>query len=374
MDRTYNHLVDTGLFVLGELLSKDVYDINTKDIENSIGLIIQEINSMDKENFKKLSYMCFTNSLYTNQGKFGLSEKLKNEIRNFIEISKEGTEICSICNKTKVSKKLIPTRSIIPGLSSNTFFNYSNNLDIINVCPICCILSLFSILAINRTQNGAILYVSDNDDIMRLLVKRAMKNLKNEYKKVNYLDEIKQASKIICNSNLNGYMDIFLFNNYGQVESREYFKLLNSQIEILRKINNKNLFEDKFKNNNIFKFILDKNYYKLLELDYDLFSCFKEVYKGEEFMIDNLELDSDYIIKDFTKKIDSISKKDLVKIVSNIGSYSKFQEFVLREHKLYMEEKNEVLVNDEIYNIILDKFNWLNIKRKVIYELINLGN
>ena len=166
MNRSYNVFVDNGLYVLAYYLGKSIDEITYSDIENSIDTMTEEIqNFVSCDKYSNLKSMCFSNSILTQpNSKITLNEKLNGFINN------KGTEYCSICGEYTAKVKINDAdynigRSYIPNLVANTFYNFSNNLQGINVCSYCLVLTMYSILNC-RVNKYAYLYNSTSDYFM----------------------------------------------------------------------------------------------------------------------------------------------------------------------------------------------------------------
>ncbi|WP_195972538.1 hypothetical protein [Clostridium thermobutyricum] len=365
MERTYNVYIDTGLFVLSNLLDKDIEYITTEDIFNSSEIIFNEILSMDEENFKKLKYMVFTNSVYT---QVGFERKFKSFIKNMEELNSEGTLKCSLCGSVSVNYSYDATRSVLPGICSNNFFNYSNNLRYSAICPACIALSLYSILGINRTKSGAIYYASDDNKVMKNLVNRAMKNLKNEYTEITVLDEIQSTLECeILNKDYNKayYIEATLCQNYGQLENTRTYTLTSERLLRLILLKKEGLW-DKFKENKFIYNVLYENYYDMKD-DIDIFKFFKDLFLEKELTMDKIIIDE---IKSIAKKLSNNIDKDLIKELDKISSYNKFQEFIIYNQKNIFSKNGEFLVSQDLYDAIIDPQKWLSVKRRLTVELL----
>lgn len=222
MDRSYNVFVDNGLYVLAYYLNKDINDITYQDIENSIDLMSDKIEEfVSCEKYSNLKSMCFSNSTLTQpKGKVTLNEKLKGFVKN------QGDEYCSLCGQYKAKVKIEDKeynigRSYMPNLVANTFYNFSNNLQGLNVCPYCLVLTMYSILNC-RVSRYAFLYNSTSSEFMEDYTFHIQKeNLtdvelgaKKEKEKYSI---VKLLESLVCKYNLfNGDIEQYMFNNSGQ--------------------------------------------------------------------------------------------------------------------------------------------------------------
>ncbi|AEB77516.1 hypothetical protein CbC4_5096 (plasmid) [Clostridium botulinum BKT015925] len=182
MERTYNVFIDNGLYVLANEIDKEIQDITLKDIKNSTNIFAKRFEEYAScEYYKKNVSMGFQNSAYTQALKKDKETKQENETRsekvqnqyNLILSNMGNDEYCSICGKKHVN--LNPninyvksfTRCWMPHIHANTFINYINNLEMVNICPVCLYLSMISIFNFEKAGDKIILYSSDDNDFMK---------------------------------------------------------------------------------------------------------------------------------------------------------------------------------------------------------------
>lgn len=174
MERTYNVFVDNGLYVLAYYLEKNyISDISEEEVVNSIDMICEKIKEFtDCSQYSNLKSMCFPNSLLTQPNS---KEKLNERLKSISKL--EGKEYCSCCGKYKANiRNESLHRSYIPNAPANTFYNFSNNLQGINICSTCMILTMYSIL--NARVNGLVtLYNSESDEFMRSMTYKMQNEL-----------------------------------------------------------------------------------------------------------------------------------------------------------------------------------------------------
>ena len=169
MERTYNVFIDNGLYVLGNEINKEVNEITLEDIKNSTNIFAKRFEQYANcVYYKKNVSMGFQNSAYTQ----GLKTKKERETRyekvlnqyNLILNNIGNDEYCSICGEKHIKLNADInyiksfTRCWMPHIHANTFINYINNLQMVNICPVCLYLSMISIFNFEKAGDRIILY------------------------------------------------------------------------------------------------------------------------------------------------------------------------------------------------------------------------
>ena len=164
MNRTYNVFVDNGLFVLSYYLQKEVKDIVYEDIVKSIDNMVEKIVSFVQcKKYSSIIYMMFPNSPLANNSVENPKESLSNKLKSIHD--DKGMDTCFICGKTHANVINEISRSLYPNIVSHTFYNYSNNLKGVNICPYCLILTIYSILNVNKGES-LYFYNSDSNEFL----------------------------------------------------------------------------------------------------------------------------------------------------------------------------------------------------------------
>ena len=382
MKRSYNVFVDNGLYILAYYLDKSIDEIAYSDIENSIDVMTKEIeNFVSCDKYSNLKSMCFSNSTLTQtKSKITLSEKL----RGLLEYS--GTEYCSICGEYKARVKINNEdynigRSYMPNLVANTFYNFSNNLQGINVCPYCLVLTMYSILNC-RVNQYAYLYNSTSNDFMEdytyemqqeNLIDIEIQASKENHKgsKIKLLEELISKNRIYY-----GHLELYMFNNSGQSQHIEINNIKNKDIKLLIKLKNKSLLQE-FKERNLVDNILNNtlstNYiYKVYNLEK------KEKLASDELIdflnkeVNILKQSQIDIVKSTTEKLTK-SNLDINKVYKDlklIRTFSAFDDFLIDLNEKYLDSTEEKLFNYEEYLTISDISSFKQIKNLILISLV----
>ena len=382
MKRSYNVFVDNGLYLLAYYLDKSIDEIAYSDIENSIDVMTKEIeNFVSCDKYSNLKSMCFSNSTLTQtKSKITLSEKL----RGFLEYS--GTEYCSICGEYKARVKINNEdynigRSYMPNLVANTFYNFSYNLQGINVCPYCLVLTMYSILNC-RVNQYAYLYNSTSNDFMEdytyemqqeNLIDIEIQASKENHKgsKIKLLEELISKNRIY-----DGHIEQYMFNNSGQSQHIEINNIKNKDIKLLIKLKNKSLLQE-FKERNLVDNILNNtlstNYI------YKVYNIEKKEKLASDELIDFLNKEVNIlkqsqidIVKSTTEKLTK-SNLDINKVYKDlklIRTFSAFDDFLIDLNEKYLDSTEEKLFNSEEYLTISDIRSFKQIKNLILIRLV----
>lgn len=382
MDRSYNVFVDNGLYVLAYYLDKSINEIDYSHIENSIDTMTKEIeNFVSCDKYLNLKSMCFSNSTLTQpNSKITLNEKLKGFLNN------KGTEYCSVCGKYKAKVKIDDedyniTRSYIPNLAANTFYNFSNNFQGINVCPYCLVLTMYSILNC-RVNQYAYLYNSTSDDFMEdytyqmqqeniVDIEAQAKKEKHTGSKIKLLEQLISMDKVY-----DGHIEQYMFNNSGQSQHIEINNIKNKDIKLLIKLQNKGLLSEFKKMNlvgNILNNTLSTNYiYKVYNLD-------KKEKIASDDLIDFLNKEINIlkqcqitIVKKITEKINksTLDTSKIYKDLKLIRTFSAFDDFLIDLNENYENNTEEKLFDTDEYLKLSDIRGFKQIKNLILISLI----
>lgn len=398
MKITYNEFVDNGLYVAAYYLNKDIDDLDIDDLEKNINLFTDKVYEfINCAKYKKIATMAFYNSSYTQNQSNELKEKYKDKaklesIRNqfnvlFHNVGHE--EICSICNErhvkiTGLDKKYVSmlSRSLMPNLTSNTFFNYSNNLQRINVCPVCIFLSMISLLNM-RKEGNLIIYNSEDKEFMKeLTILRQIQNERDilldaeEINKGNTLNLQEEVLTLIKEKSRNNHIMVYVFNNSGQSQTYEDLLLTKQNIELYKKIYITGNMEE-FHRLNLFRLLLDNSIaYKYM---YYIANFKDERLKSSIGLLGLLEDEVSILKKEVRESIISIGKKiydmtskDNIKELKSISNYNAFEDYLIKCVEEYKDKSNENLLTEEQFEILMDPKNWRNVKNRMILQFILL--
>lgn len=382
MDRSYNVFVDNGLYVLAYYLNKDINDITYQDIENSIDLMSDKIEEfVSCEKYSNLKSMCFSNSTLTQpKGKVTLNEKLKGFVKN------QGDEYCSLCGQYKAKVKIEDKeynigRSYMPNLVANTFYNFSNNLQGLNVCPYCLVLTMYSILNC-RVSRYVFLYNSTSNEFMEDYtcsiqeenltdVELGAKKEKEKYSIVKLLESL------VCKYNLfDGDIEQYMFNNSGQSQDIQVNNIKNSYVNLLMKLQKEALlreFKDLHLEIYILRGTLESNYLrKIYNLDKR-----EKVASDELIVFLNREVNVLKKVKiDIIKKLtDKLKTSDLdidkiYKELKMLGKFYAYEDWLVNLNEMYYEKTGEKLFEAEDYIELDDIRSFRQIKNLILVSLI----
>ena len=331
MERTYNMQVDNGLFVAEHYIGKDYKDITMKDLVDNIDILVDRIHSFSIKH--TLASNTHNNTALT-QGK-KTKEQLLTQMQEIIK--SEGNEKnCLICGQKKVSLNSIANKMFMEGLPANTFYNYSNNLKVVDVCNECLLLSIISILNTQKISYP-FLYIADSDDFMR----DTTEDIQNEISKIGLIEFKKEIfnkkfletmSKMFYTKDIYDdmtYLSMIYFQNGNQNRHEEYI-IDKKKILFLLKLKNENLiheFMEKYlfnkliENKNLISYSFDKD--MELKFSKELLQAIKEEY------MTNKEKDIINYMTDILLISDDVSV--LIKELKLVNTFQQFQDFVLKK-------------------------------------------
>ena len=388
MKRTYNVLVDNGLFVLAYHLEKDIEDITKEDVFNSSDVMAEKIFEMlNCEKYANMKSMRFPNSALINPAfksdRLGIFKQHMDEFKN------EGTDTCAICGEKHANIELdIRGRSYFPNIVGDNFVNFGNNHKGVNICSTCLLLSIYSVMN-TRVNVNLYLFNSNDDDFMmeytykrqdeviQDIINKAEKEKKTETA-IDVLIDLVENSKIY-----EEYIEIYRFNNDNKSDrisdSENVYK---KQVQLINKMQNKNLLSE-FRMLGLSRLLLDNNMKNFLNRIYDFNKgcmrdikvskketkqCSKELF---DFMKGEI-LNMDKSILSLIEKVGSeLTKKDNIrsiigdlKIISNINQ---FKDFLMEN----IEDSNgeSILTKDE-YLLMTNRFKWKDIKNLLLIEIL----
>lgn len=358
LDRTYNFQIDNGLFVVEHLLKKDYKEIELDNLKDSVDMISEKMLGYTK--LGTLASQSHHNSAL-NQPAFKENrlEKIKEQLNELLDnIGKDKT--CMQCGQKRVNLDMEVKSSymaLIPSMS--TFANTSNNLQCIDICPVCLFLAYVSFLNTQKIS-FAFVYMSDSDEFMRDKTKEIqlsvskdifleMKRDKSDNHFLEVMSNIAEDLDIYDDMN---YIDLIYYanaqNNHYETQTLERSKLL-----FLMKLKNQGLIYE-FASLKLFRSYFDD----ALTLNYivksdkkDIFklTATKELYKKlEEEIMTNKEIEMiDYAT---SVLLEHNSAESLFKELKMCNTISDFEKFILK-HSFKEKLFRSLLEFDELKNI-----------------------
>lgn len=387
MKKTYNVLVDNGLFVLAYHLEKDIEDITKEDVFNSSDVMAEKIFEMlNCEKYANMKSMRFPNSALINPAfksdRLGIFKQHMDEFKN------EGTDTCVICGEKHANIELdIRGRSYFPNIVGDNFVNFGNNHKGVNICPTCLLLSIYSVM--NTRVNGTLyLFNSNNDDFMMEYTCKKQNEViqdvrykvgkeKKTETAINVLVELVESSKTY-----EEYIEIYRFNNDNKSDrisdSENVYK---KQVQLIKKMQNKSLLSD-FKMLGLSELLLNNNMKNFLNRIYDFNKgcmrdikvskketkqCSKELF---DFMKGEI-LNMDKSMMDLIKRIaENINKKGNVRNVigtlKGVTTLNDFKDFIMDN----IEDEDGSIITSEEYMKLTNRFKWKDIKNLLLIEIL----
>lgn len=346
MIRTYIPMIDNGLFVASYYLDMPYKNITIDILYNNIDLFSEKIAALieTEEFYRKITYTTHVNSSFTQRITKKTREKLVKEQQKSLLDNVGSDKNCLYCGQKQVNIDLNIDRKYMYGLVSQTFYNSANNLQTVDVCPVCAYLSMLSILNIQKIGMPT-LYISDSDDFMKKMT---------EYIQSLNIGDLDIDSNLKTNELVNislmdidipGYITQFCFQNSGQIVNDIERTLYSKDIKLLKKLEKENLLDE------FMEFGIHNNLVFDKPLTTDLMYCSYELFKILE----------GYELKEKEKKIVEYATKTLIQIESSerllkelklCNTKSKFNNFILE----YSEKK--ALVEDVKDYDLLTGYNW----------------
>lgn len=387
MKRTYNVLVDNGLFVLAYHLEKDIEDITKEDVFNSSDVMAEKIFEMlNCEKYANMKSMRFPNSALINPAfksdRLGIFKQHMDEFKN------EGTDTCAICGEKHANIELdIRGRSYFPNVAGDNFVNFGNNHKGVNICSTCLLLGIYSVM--NTRVNGTLYLFNSNDDdfmmeytykrqdeVIQDIINKAEKEKKTETA-IDVLIDLVENSKIY-----EEYIEIYRFNNDNKSDrisdSENVYK---KQVQLINKMQNKNLLSE-FRMLGLSRLLLDNNIKNFLNRIYDFNKgymrdievskketkqCSKELF---DFMKGEI-LNMDKSMMDLIKRIaENINKKGNVRNVigtlKGTTTLNDFKDFIMDN----IEDEDGSIITSEEYMKLTNRFKWKDIKNLLLIEIL----
>lgn len=379
MERAYDVFVDNGLYVLAYYLEKDIEDITYEDIENSIELMSGKVEEyLECEKYSNLKNMVLFNSAVSNPSLKNV--KLETPLKEFL--NNKGNEYCMLCGNNHANTKTnLKGRSYLPNRPSATYFNFSNNLHNVNICPYCLILTVYSVMNC-RVNNHVYLYNSADDKFMiDITFERQEENERDIMIKAKKSKENKNRIETLLemlykNIMSDSQVEIYRFNNGKTEDIEQSEKIYSKSINLMRKMSNKSLL-DEFRKLGLTWMIvenrLESNYINYIyDFDKEQLKCSQELFyflNKEVNMLDNETI----------KLIDRISndiinaKLDISKIRNKIKSIKGIRDFdnILMEiQEMYYEKTEKSLFDKYEYNELINIRKYNKVKNMMLLDLI----
>ena len=387
MKRTYNTLIDNGLFVLAYHLEKDIEDITKEDVFNSSDMMAEKIFEMlNCEKYANMKSMRFPNSALINPAfksdRLGIFKQHMDEFKN------EGTDTCVICGEKHANIELdIRGRSYFPNIAGDNFVNFGNNHKGVNICSTCLLLSIYSVM--NTRVNGTLYLFNSNDDdfMMEYTYKRQDEVIQDIINKVEKEKKTETAIDVLIDLVENSkiyeeYIEIYRFNNDNKSDrisdSENVYK---KQVQLINKMQNKNLLSE-FRMLRLSGLLLNNNMKNFLNRIYDFNKgCMRdiEVSKKEtkqcskelfDFMKGEI-LNMDKSMMDLIKRIaENINKKGNVRNVigtlKGVTTLNDFKDFIMDN----IEDEDSSIITSEEYMKLTNRFKWKDIKNLLLIEIL----
>lgn len=346
MIRTYMPMIDNGLFVAEYYLKMPYNDITVDILYNNIVLFSEKIAELieTEEFYRKITYTTHVNSSFTQMSTKKTREQLIREQQEDLLDNMGNDKNCLYCGQKQVNTNLNIDRKFMYGLISQTFYNSANNLQTVDICPICAYLSMLSILNIQKIGMPT-LYISDSDDLMRAITEH-IQNLDIEDLD---LDSNSKANELVnvslINTDIPGYITQFCFQNSGQIVNDVERTFYNKDIKLLKRLKKENLLDE----------FLSFGFHNNLAFDRplvnDIIYCSKELFKIlEEFELKEKEKK---VVEYATKVLLEIENSEkILKELKLCNTKNKFNNFVLE-----YSEKKALVENVKDYDL-LTGYNW----------------
>ncbi len=252
MIRTHDTFIDNGLFVAAHYLKTDYKHIDEKVLLDHLDSLVSPIHKTT-EKIKEMKANKIEGVAFLNAPYFGywhsafyetLDPKKKNKKFNYNEIRKRYESLlnssatdkfCIVCGKKKVPFHNNTGKDNYPSITSFQHYNSSNNLQTIDICPVCSFLASISFLntvpiANKKGKIGRVgLVLSDNDAFMveytkerqRLITSFQFGYIDSSIKH-NYITGLIEENDLLEMEDETGYVSITEFiNNNSQNEQKE---------------------------------------------------------------------------------------------------------------------------------------------------------
>lgn len=384
MERTYDVFIDNGLFVLAYHLDKNIEDVTEEDIKNSLQYFEELYKNTVKESpkYSSMAYSSFQNSSYTQKAK-NVAEQLQDIL------SKSGKDdTCCKCGKQKVRKEGIGnlTRSLFPTLTTNKLFNFSNNLQQINVCPTCIALAILSYFNITPIMGMCMLMSSEDDEFMydytiqrdeargkaMILHEEKDKKVENKKRTINgYTLKRDTIKSMIANEKIyDGYIENTLFLNSSQGEALSKELITKKDYNFIKYLIENSLIS-KFESEGLFVKVINgsmrKNYLMCLVNDKFELRCSREMFDIVEKEYSTMKESEMLIVKKIIEKIKNNNKINKpIQELRLVDNLNKFEVLLLK----WIEIEPNLVSLDEFDKVCNYKI-FRSVRNRILVELIN---
>lgn len=322
MNRSYDALVDAGLFVVARYYDKDIEDVTIEDIRNSLDFFEDRWKKAKEiKCYSSLAFSLFQNSALT-QKNMNLSDKCNKILDTLGE-----DEVCTVCGERHIdiakytSDEVDISKTFRSGLPSSKFYNFSNNLTFVNVCGVCLVLSLLSIFNTKMAGGQGIITISDNDEYMYDMTYKNWEEMDNNIlsevkeEKVKYTEAIKEIIKNAVSNNkiYEGYIKIIAYRNSARDESYTEYEVLNEELLLINTLLEKSLYDEANEKGIIMGIIsgkIKRNYLKYVSKNNEIIVS-KELLNIIERKYDKMDRKSSELIKEVAK---GLTSDDMYKI------------------------------------------------------------
>lgn len=381
MDRTYDVFADNGLFVLSYYLEKDIDEITYEDVENSIedmATKVEEYTECGK--YSNLKTMFLFNSTVSNPSLKNV--KLEVPLNEFIK--NKGNDYCVICGKKHANSKMnLKGRSYLPNRPNATFFNFSNNLHNVNICPYCLVLTTYSVMNC-RVNNHVYLFNSSDDEFMEeYTINRQVDNERDLFLSTEKLKKSESRIEVLIellenNIKSDSQVEIYKFNNGKSEDIADTEKIYSKNIKLLRKMRNKSLLSE-FRKLGLSWMIVENrlksNYLKYIyDFEKEELKCSNELFKFLNEEVNMLDKDTIKLIDRITgdiieNKLDTHKIRNKIKTIRN-GNIKDFINTIMEIQEMYYEKTEKSLFDKNEYNELTNVRKYNDVKNMMIIDLI----
>lgn len=378
MNRTYDIFADNGLFVLSYYIKKDIEEITYSDIENTIDFMSDKVEEfLDCDKYSNLKSMVLSNSAVINSSLKNV--KLSTVLNDFV--NNTGNDICMICGEKKANiKGDLKGRSYLPNRPAATFFNFSNNLHGVNICPYCLVLTTYSVMNC-RVDNQVYLYNSSDDEFMNeITILRQEENKRDILSKAGKLkgksrfDTLEEL--LDHNIEFESQIELYRFKNGKTEEIEDIERIYSDSIMLIRKLRNKALLSE-FKEKELMKPMVEgklKSTYINLIYDFekDKLKCNEDLFDFLNKEVNMLDEKTIAIVKRIAQNIMS-SNIDVSKLkgqIRNIRNLNEYKDFIMKLNDEYNRETENKLFSTDEYLLLTNVRKYKDIKNIILIELM----
>ena len=351
LNRTYNFQVDNGLFVAEYYLNRSANsgitykDITEEDLKKNVDVfsgamwdLVSEGNKPSSTAYYKLATQSHNNSFLTQPSR--TREKLNNQLNELLD-NVGNDKNCIICGEKKVNVEFLPDNInvFMYGIpSKKQFFNRANNLQTIDVCPICLFLSYISFLNTQKVSYP-FLYLSNSDEFMRNTTEQIQIQLYKDQMFTVIRELGSNFTDVLVNieSSKDGipdidYIDLIFFQN-ARTNHFSKFTITLDKLLALLKFKKYGLYEE-FVGFNLFNaFLQDKfliNY--LINISDSKLKCTAELFiKIKEVIIMDKQIE---LVERLTEDLLEKNEAEVIlKELKSCNSKIKFEDFILEHSK-----------------------------------------